>query len=69
MKTLAQFYRDRSGLYRWRLKAANLEIIAESGQGYTRAQSCIDGFARVKEAFNPDADTIILFDKGWSANG
>jgi len=36
----AQFhiYRDRRGLWRWRLKAANGRIIADSGEGYSRRE-------------------------------
>lgn len=37
MKT-ARFsvHRDESGLWRWRLLAANNRIIADSGEGYSR---------------------------------
>lgn len=40
-----QLYRDQLREYRWRLLAANGEIIADSGEGYTqkpKAQSGID---------------------------
>ncbi len=29
-----QIYRDAANLYRWRLRAANNEIIADSSEGY-----------------------------------
>ena len=34
-------YRDRSGLHRWRLKARNGRIVAESGEGYRRRIDCL----------------------------
>ena len=34
-----EIYKDAKGEYRWRLKAANHEIIAQ-GQGYTSKQNC-----------------------------
>lgn len=34
-------YRDRAGEWRWRIKAANGRIVADSGEGYTsRANAC-----------------------------
>lgn len=33
-------YKDRSGQWRWRLQSANGEIVADSGQGYTRKRDC-----------------------------
>jgi uncharacterized protein YegP (UPF0339 family) len=36
-----EMYRDASGLYRWRLKAANGEIIAH-GESYRNRQDCIN---------------------------
>ena len=32
--TKFQIFQDKSGEYRWRLKAANGQIIATSGEGY-----------------------------------
>ena len=31
-----QIYQDRKGEYRWRLRARNGEIIADSNEGYSR---------------------------------
>lgn len=45
-------YQDRVGEWRWQLKAANGRIIADSGEGYTTKQSCLDGITLVKSAFN-----------------
>lgn len=38
MSPIFQIYQDRGGEWRWRLKAANRRIVADSGEGYrTRA--------------------------------
>ena len=39
----AEVYRDQVGRWRWRLKATNGEIIADSGQSYGRERDCLDG--------------------------
>jgi uncharacterized protein YegP (UPF0339 family) len=31
-----QVYQDRAGEWRWRLRAANGQIVADSAEGYTR---------------------------------
>lgn len=43
-----EFYKDKAGEYRWRLKAPNGEIIA-SGEGYTTFQNCEKGFKSVQK--------------------
>jgi uncharacterized protein YegP (UPF0339 family) len=35
--------------FRWRLKAANGETVATSGQGYATKQSCLNGIALVQQ--------------------
>ena len=47
--TKFQIYKDRKGEYRWRLRARNGEIIADSNEGYTRKASCKHGIDLVKE--------------------
>ena len=44
-----QLYKDRKGEYRWRLRARNGEIIADSNEGYSRKASCKRGIELVKE--------------------
>jgi uncharacterized protein YegP (UPF0339 family) len=39
-----EIYKDKQGLWRWRVIARNGRIIAESGEGYTRKNRCLDGF-------------------------
>lgn len=43
-----EVYTDKSGQYRWRLKAANGQIIATSGEGYVRKADCLHGIELVK---------------------
>ncbi|MFO0202687.1 MAG: YegP family protein [Alphaproteobacteria bacterium] len=38
-----EIYKDKQGLWRWRVIARNGRIIAESGEGYTRRARCLDG--------------------------
>ena len=33
-----EVYKDKIGEYRWRLLAANGQIVADSGEGYTRRE-------------------------------
>jgi uncharacterized protein YegP (UPF0339 family) len=44
-----QIYEDRKGEYRWRLRARNGEIIADSNEGYSRKASCKHGIDLVRE--------------------
>ena len=48
-------YRDAKGRYRWRLKAPNGKIIADSGQGYARAANRKTGIRAMALAFGMDA--------------
>ena len=43
-----EWYKDKVGKYRFRLKAGNGEIIAVS-EGYTSKDSCINGIESVKK--------------------
>jgi len=44
-----QLYKDRKGEYRWRLRARNGEIIADSNEGYSRKASCKHGIDLVEQ--------------------
>ena len=44
-----QLYKDRKGEYRWRLRARNGEIIADSNEGYSSKASCKHGIDLVRE--------------------
>jgi uncharacterized protein YegP (UPF0339 family) len=41
-------YKDQKGEWRWRLKASNGRILADSGEGYSSEQECLDDIKRVK---------------------
>ncbi len=43
-----EWYQDKKGKFRFRLKAANGEIIATS-EGYSSKASCVDGIESVKK--------------------
>lgn len=43
-----QVYKDRAGEWRWRLRADNGEIIADSAEGYVNKSDCKHGVDLVK---------------------
>ena len=45
-----EYYKDSTGEWRWRLKATNGRIIADSGEGYKNEQECLDDIDRVKKS-------------------
>lgn len=47
-----EYYRDVAGQWRWRLRAANQRILANSGEGYRNKQDCLDAIALVKSSSN-----------------
>jgi hypothetical protein len=49
-KSAATFevYKDKAGEFRWRLKAANGQNIASSGEGYAEKRGCLAGIESVK---------------------
>jgi len=51
-----EVYQDKAGEFRFRLKAANGQIIATS-EGYTAMASCLNGIESVKENA-PDAEIV-----------
>jgi uncharacterized protein YegP (UPF0339 family) len=44
-----EVYKDKGGQFRWRLVAPNGKSIAESGEGYSTKQACLDGIASVQQ--------------------
>ena len=42
-----EIYADRRGLWRWRLKARNGRIVADSGQGYVRRWNALRAAQKV----------------------
>jgi uncharacterized protein YegP (UPF0339 family) len=47
-------YKDSRQEYRWKLKAANGAIIADSGEGYSSKQACKFGIALVQRSNSAD---------------
>lgn len=43
-----QVYEDRAGEYRWRLRAGNGEIVADSAEGYTYKYRCKEMIDKIK---------------------
>jgi uncharacterized protein YegP (UPF0339 family) len=52
-----EVYKDKAGEYRWRLVAPNGQSIADSGEGYSSKESCLEGIASVKKNA-PDAQIV-----------
>jgi uncharacterized protein YegP (UPF0339 family) len=72
-----EVYEDAANQFRWRLKAANGEILATSGQGYKAKESCKRGVALIKSEADSDKLTFEAYEDNagqhrWrvkSANG
>ena len=45
-----ELYRDARGEWRWRLRVANGNVIADSAEGYSRREDCEHGIGLVKES-------------------
>jgi uncharacterized protein YegP (UPF0339 family) len=43
-------YRDAKNEYRWKLAAANGNIVADSGEGYKNKADCLSTLASIKKA-------------------
>ena len=50
-----EIYRDRRGEWRWRLRASNGRILADSGEGYRRLASARHAAERVRSILASDA--------------
>lgn len=45
-----EMYRDSTGEWRWRLRARNGEVVADSGEGYKRREDCEHGIELVRQS-------------------
>lgn len=45
-----EFYKDAAGRHRWRLRADNGNIVADSGQSYARLGGAHSGWEAVRRA-------------------
>ena len=55
-----EVYKDKRGEFRFRLKAANGEVIA-TGEGYSSKQGCLNGIESIKKNA-PEAEVVELND-------
>lgn len=44
------YYQDAKGEWRWRLKASNGRILADSGEGYNNLSDCLENIDRIKNS-------------------
>lgn len=51
-----ELYQDKSGEYRFRLKAGNGEVIALSSEGYSSKSSALNGIDSIRR--NADAEVV-----------
>ena len=56
-----EIYQDAAKEFRWRLKAANGEILATSGQGYKAKESCKRGVALLQKEAGTDKLTFEVY--------
>jgi uncharacterized protein YegP (UPF0339 family) len=53
-------YKDAAGQYRWRYRAGNGKMIADSGEGYYNKADCINGINIMKASRDvPVEDTTV----------
>lgn len=45
-----ELYRDAPGHWRWRLRAQNGNVLADSSEGYARREDCEHGIALVRQS-------------------
>ena len=51
-------YKDAQGYWRWRLRASNNRIVADSGEGYVNKADCRVGIELVKSSTNAPVHEI-----------
>ena len=56
-KATFELYEDNAGEYRWRLVHDNGNIIADSGEGYSRKSNAREAIERV-QGYAPEADVL-----------
>lgn len=64
-----QIYQDKSGEHRWRLRAANGRIMADSGEGFEAFRGAAGSFAAVMEGLNADVVFYIAWNVWRRING
>lgn len=56
MSVRAEIYRDNADAWRWRIRAENGEVVADSAEGYVRRRDAQHGLDLVLQAGQTDAD-------------
>jgi uncharacterized protein len=54
---IGEIYRDAAGEYRWRVRASNGQIVADSAEGYVNRGDCermLGAVTRVEDLVYPD---------------
>jgi hypothetical protein len=59
MKSKLELYEDKSGEWRWRLKASNGRITATGGEGFSSKSACHTSMIRVWSTFGSDNFEIV----------
>ena len=52
-----EVYKDKAEEWRWRFRASNSKIIADSGEGYKEKDDCLHGIELVKKE-TPNAKIV-----------
>ena len=55
-----QIYKDTAGFYRWRYKASNGKIIADSGESYHSKTDCQHGINIMKASANISVEDLTV---------
>lgn len=53
-----EYYKDKRGEWRWRLKAANGQTIAVSGEGYVNKSDALHGIDLVKSSSQASVEEV-----------
>lgn len=49
-KFVAEVYKDKKMEWRWRLRAANKKVLADSGEGYKNKKDCLEALAMIVQS-------------------
>lgn len=53
-KPEVEFYQELGGDWRWRVRAANGDIVADSSEGYRNRLDCVNGYRTAQSADSAD---------------
>ncbi len=58
MLTHLEYYKDKAGQWRWRMRAANNKVIGTAHEGYKNKKDCRAGWILVKFGFLTSIKTV-----------